>query len=157
MNHRERVLSALNHEQPDRVPIDLGGSLATSINIGAYEKLKIYLGLDAPSEILSLRSMIARVEEEILVRYDVDTRSLPMLGNSRPSEQLPDGSFRDEWGIVRRQPQPGATSWTFTTLSMASGRSRIWRRIPGPIPRTRDTPTAWPPPPRSYTERPTTR
>ena len=102
MNHRERVLSALNHEEPDRIPIDLGGTLATSINIGAYEKLKSYLKLDTPSEILSLRSMIARVEEEILLRYDVDTRSLPMLGNSRPSERLPDGSYRDEWGVVRR-------------------------------------------------------
>ena len=42
MNHRQRVLAALNHEEPDRVPIDLGGTLATSINIGAYEKLKVF-------------------------------------------------------------------------------------------------------------------
>ena len=103
MTHRERVLAALNHEEPDRVPIDLGGSLATSINIGAYENLKAYLKLESPSRILSLRSMIADVEEEILDRYDVDTRSLPLLGNSRPTEELPDGGFRDEWGVVRKQ------------------------------------------------------
>lgn len=106
MTHRERVLCALNLEEPDRVPFDLGGTLATTINIEAYKSLKAYLGLETPSEILSLRSMIAHVEEEILVRYDIDTRSLPLLGNSRPTEVLPDGGFRDEWGVVRRQPNP---------------------------------------------------
>jgi uroporphyrinogen decarboxylase len=106
MNHRERVLAALNHEEPDRVPIDLGGTLATMFNINAYEKLKEYLGIETPSEILSLRSMIAKIEEEILLRYDVDTRALPLLGNSRPTEHLPDGSFVDEWGIKRMQPHP---------------------------------------------------
>jgi len=103
MNHRERVLAALHHEEPDRVPLDLGGSLATSINIGAYRRLKEHLGLRTPSRILSLRSLIADVEEEILHRYEVDTRSLPLLGNSRPTEQLPDGSYKDEWGVVRKQ------------------------------------------------------
>ena len=103
MNHRERVLAVLNHEQPDRVPVDLGGTLGTSINIGAYEKLKTFLNLQTPSEILSLRSMIADVEEEVARRYDVDMRSLPMLGNSRPTETLPDGGFRDEWGVARKQ------------------------------------------------------
>ena len=106
MNHRQRVLAALNHEEPDRVPIDLGGTLTTSINIGAYEKLKAFHGLDSPSEILSLRSMIADVEEPILARYDVDTRNLPLLGNSRPTERLPDGGYKDEWGVVRKQPEP---------------------------------------------------
>ncbi len=106
MTHRERVLAALNHEEPDRVPIDLGGTLATSINIGAYEKLKAHLGVKTPSEVLSLRSMIATVEEEILERFDVDTRSLPMLGNTRAAERLPDGGYRDEWGVVRMQPDP---------------------------------------------------
>jgi len=106
MTHRERVLAALNHEEPDRVPIDLGGTLATSINIGAYEKLKTHLALDSPSQILSLRSMIAEVEEEVLQRFDVDTRTLPLLGNSRPTEPLADGAFKDEWGVVRKQADP---------------------------------------------------
>jgi uroporphyrinogen decarboxylase len=54
VNHRQRVLAALNHEEPDRVPIDLGGTPATSINIGAYEKLNAHLGLNTPSKVLSL-------------------------------------------------------------------------------------------------------
>ena len=31
MSHRERVLAALNHEQPDRVPIDFGGGMARTL------------------------------------------------------------------------------------------------------------------------------
>jgi uroporphyrinogen decarboxylase len=106
MNHRQRVLAALNHEEPDRVPIDLGGTLATSINIGAYEKLKTFHGLHDPAKILSLRSMIADVDEQILDRYEIDTRGLPLLGNSRPTARLPDGGYQDEWGVVRKQPDP---------------------------------------------------
>lgn len=29
-----------------------------------------------------------------------------MLGNSRPTERLPDGGYRDEWGVIREQPNP---------------------------------------------------
>jgi uroporphyrinogen decarboxylase len=50
--------------------------------------------------------MIAQVEDEVLQRFDVDTRGLPMLGNSRPAKRFPDGSFEDEWGVVRRQADP---------------------------------------------------
>jgi len=107
MNHRERVLAALNHEAPDRVPVDLAGSLSTSIHIKAYEKLKAHLGFDTPNEVLSLRSMIADVEEAVLERFDIDTRPLPLLGNSRPTEHLPDGGYKDEWGVIRKQPNPG--------------------------------------------------
>ena len=35
LTSKERVLMALNHEQPDRVPVDLGGSFVTTINVAA--------------------------------------------------------------------------------------------------------------------------
>ena len=38
MTSRERVLKALNHEIPDRVPVDLGGN-QTGIHRIAYERL----------------------------------------------------------------------------------------------------------------------
>ncbi len=118
MNHRERVLAALNHEEPDRVPMDLGGTLATSINVGAYEKLKAFHGLEGPAKVLSLRSMIADIDDEILDRYGIDTRSLPLLGNSRPTERTPAGGYKDEWGVVREQPDPqGHFMDTFNPLS----------------------------------------
>ena len=40
MTSRERVRTALRHEQPDRVPLDLGSTLVTGIQAGAYARLK---------------------------------------------------------------------------------------------------------------------
>ena len=76
MSHRERVLKALNHEETDRVPLDLGSSTATGINLHAYENLKKYLGLDIQTKVLSSRSQLARVDERILRLFDIDTRLL---------------------------------------------------------------------------------
>jgi hypothetical protein len=35
MTHRERALAALNHREPDRVPIDLSAAAGDFITIGA--------------------------------------------------------------------------------------------------------------------------
>lgn len=105
MTHRERVLAALNHEEPDRVPVDFGGTFATTINIGAYERLKEYLGIKTESRVASIRSQIAEVEEKVLQRFDVDTRGVTFGAPDRSLfEQYPDGSYRDEWGVVRSKP-----------------------------------------------------
>ena len=46
LTHRERVIKAINHEEPDRVPIDVGGSRATGISAEAYIILKKYLEIE---------------------------------------------------------------------------------------------------------------
>ena len=43
MTSRERVLNAINHQEPDRVPLDIGGGSSTNIVVEAYEKLEKYL------------------------------------------------------------------------------------------------------------------
>ena len=44
MTSRDRLLKAINHEIPDRVPIDLGGN-QTGIHKFAYEALLKHLGV----------------------------------------------------------------------------------------------------------------
>jgi len=39
MNARQRVNMALNHQEPDRIPFDLGGTVLTSIHVNAYRNL----------------------------------------------------------------------------------------------------------------------
>jgi uroporphyrinogen decarboxylase len=51
MTPRQRVLAALNHEEPDRVPIDLGG-FQTGIHVQAYKTLLGHLGLEEEIRIL---------------------------------------------------------------------------------------------------------
>ena len=36
MNSRERMIKALNHQEPDRVPYDLAGTTVTGICKGAF-------------------------------------------------------------------------------------------------------------------------
>jgi uroporphyrinogen decarboxylase len=106
MTHRERVLAALNHEEPDRVPRDLGQGVATGINVKAYSRLVEHLGLeeqDADSGI-DPHSLIAFPSEAVLRRFDIDCR---MLDIPRRAEGLDEDSYRDEWGTLWVRPEGG--------------------------------------------------
>jgi uroporphyrinogen decarboxylase len=73
MTSRERVLKALNHEIPDRVPIDLGGN-QTGIHKDAYRNLVRHLGFPEEVEIMDAVQQLARPSERVLERFHVDTR-----------------------------------------------------------------------------------
>jgi len=73
MTSRDRVLKALNHEIPDRVPIDLGGN-QTGIHKSAYRNLVRYLGLGEEIRIMDAVQQLARPSEQVLERFRVDTR-----------------------------------------------------------------------------------
>ena len=75
--HRERALMALDHKEPDRAPVDLGGyPIATSINVSAYEKLLAWFSIQKELHLASTYYFTSAVDEEILDRLDVDTISL---------------------------------------------------------------------------------
>ena len=59
MTSRERVLAALNHEEPDRVPIILGTSNATGIKMRPYRQLRDHLGIQAPDEVQRVIEILA--------------------------------------------------------------------------------------------------
>jgi len=103
MTHRERVLAALKHREPDRVPVDLGGTGCTTITVKAYTRLRAHLGLPSqPSPVLwSVRSTTVVPDETILRRFDADARPL-LLGTSRarPDRILSEDMFLDEWGVI---------------------------------------------------------
>ncbi len=73
MTPRQRLLEALAHREPDRVPIDLGGN-QTGIHRLAYQALLQRLGLDEPVEIMDPVQQLARPSETVLQRFRVDTR-----------------------------------------------------------------------------------
>ena len=49
MSSRERVNLTLNHEEPDRIPLDLGGSAVTGMHVSTVYLLRQALGLDPPA------------------------------------------------------------------------------------------------------------
>ncbi len=105
MTHRERVIAALSHRQPDRVPMDLGATRNSSMVAEAYQRLAPRLGAraDAP---LSHRMMRAvTVDEAVLKALDIDVRGVFPAGP--PAVETGQRSYRDEWGVERVRP-PGA-------------------------------------------------
>src|SRR4051812_39493908 len=77
MTPRERILSALNHKEPDRIPIDLSGHRSSGIAAMAYNHLRDYLGL--PKKLIRVYDpvqQLAIVDEDVLQRFGVDTIEL---------------------------------------------------------------------------------
>ncbi len=74
LSHRDRVLAVVNHEVPDRHPVDFGGSPASGINLYAYKRLKEHLGLPGPVRVQTERSLLAWPDDAIFELFDVDLR-----------------------------------------------------------------------------------
>lgn len=73
MTSRQRVLTALAHQEPDRMPIDLGMHFSTGISAFAYYRLREYLGLSTEHiEIVDPVQFLARVDQDVLERLHCD-------------------------------------------------------------------------------------
>ncbi|MBL7041806.1 MAG: methyltransferase [Pirellulaceae bacterium] len=80
MNSRERVLCAINHQQPDRVPIDVGGTRQSGIAASTYHQLKESLGISSTTRVYDLYQMLADVERPVMERFGAD-----VVGLNRPA------------------------------------------------------------------------
>lgn len=99
--HRERVISALNHREPDRVPIDLMGQ-ASMLFDKTYFQLRDYLGL-SPIDPIRSGTTANYYDERILEYLDVDFRRIFLKKKQSQSKIYDDGSYIDEWGIEYRK------------------------------------------------------
>ena len=131
MNGRERVLAALNRQEPDRVPFDLGSTQVTGIHAVAYRALRDRLGLPPVTPTLCDDVQgLALPDDDLLDRLGVDVRGLFPLNshNDRVAERIrrepkgdPTGTqsageeveaFVDEWGITQHRPYPDGLYFT---------------------------------------------
>jgi len=77
MTSRERVKAALNHREPDRVPLDFSGHRSSGIAAMAYPKLRAHLGLPPrPVRVYDPVQQLAVVDDDVLDRFGVDTVEL---------------------------------------------------------------------------------
>lgn len=108
MNSRERVVAALNHEEPDRLPIDLGGTVVTSIANSTYAALRDHLKLPKkPIRTLEPAQQVALVDEDVVDIFAVDVIPVfanPPSGYAFEYVEEPGGSssFKDEFGATLR-------------------------------------------------------
>ncbi|MEW6718804.1 MAG: uroporphyrinogen decarboxylase family protein [Chloroflexota bacterium] len=76
-NPRQRVLAAIQHKQPDRVPVDLGGMRSTGITASAYGQLKKQLGITTGDiHVFDATQQLAYVEEPVRQRFGCDVHIL---------------------------------------------------------------------------------
>ncbi|MCE5184662.1 MAG: hypothetical protein LLF76_00860 [Planctomycetaceae bacterium] len=111
MTSRQRLITALNHQPPDRVPLDLGG-FQTGIHKKAYQDLLAHLGFQEDIQILDAVQQLARPSERVLERFHVDTRYVCSKGvegfdwsikqNWRSGRLWHD--LTDEFGVVWSMP-----------------------------------------------------
>ncbi|MCK4373882.1 MAG: methyltransferase, partial [Candidatus Brocadiae bacterium] len=97
MTSRERVLAALEHREPDAVPIDFGGHRSSGIMAIAYARLKDYLGIAGGDiYVYDLVQQLAIVEPEVLDLFGVDVvemgRGFALEDACWTDWELPDGT-----------------------------------------------------------------
>ena len=131
MNSRGRVLTALRHQEPDRIPIDFNGMASTGIMAIAYNRLVDHLGLPGGNTYLyDIGQQLATPEETVLDRFGVDVRPLSFSGYQDPLDPqwklwtLPDGSSAwvpvefnpvqneaGDWEIINEANFPACATW----------------------------------------------
>jgi uroporphyrinogen decarboxylase len=106
MTARERVRAALRHQQPDRVPMDLGGMNSSTMVVEGYERLKRHFGVDAEVRIADRMQRVVEIDEPVLRALAIDTRRVTLgTPDAGLAADLGPRTYRDMWGVVRENPE----------------------------------------------------
>ena len=113
MTPRERVLAAINHEEPDRVPIVMGVSNATGIKMKTYQGIKKLIGVEAPDEYIYEWPELgtAKIDEATMQCLHSDVRGVrdvePASVRERNQKREPHSPCIDSWGSGQKEIEPG--------------------------------------------------
>jgi len=112
VNSRDRTEKALSHQEPDRVPFDLGGTGLSTIHVTAYQNLRRYLNMpQTEARVGFVAEQLVLVDEDVAERLQTDIRPvLPGLSSAFEYTFRDEGAYEaytDEWGIGWRKPQDG--------------------------------------------------
>lgn len=120
MTSRERILAALNHREPDRVPIDFSGHRSSGIMAIAYARLRDFLGLPKkPIRVYDPIQQLAIVDEDLARLFGVDTielgRAFCVEDTHWTDWVLPDGTpcLMPVWA----KPERSNDEWVFRSKS----------------------------------------
>src|SRR5690554_2750335 len=109
MTGYERMTLAMNHKEPDKLPIDCGAMRSTGIMALAYNKLKDYLGIKhGQTKIYDMVQQLAIPKQWYLDLYNIDSIDLARTFANNEEEwikwNLPDGSdaYRPSWVDIRK-------------------------------------------------------
>lgn len=119
-SHRERVVAAINHQEPDRIPLDLMGN-ATMLLDATYLRLRDHLGL-TPIPPVRSGTTANYYDERILEYFDIDFRRIFLKKNQQAKAiEHDDGTVVDAWGIGYQK----AGLWVHATHSPLHGATTV--------------------------------
>ncbi len=112
MKSRTRVMLALDHKEPDRIPIDLGATIVSSIATKTYIELKHHLGQPTgDTKTLDYVQQLPYVDDALMERFGVDFRMVQLpAATTSGVEIFEDGTnyaFIDRWGSKLHMPKTG--------------------------------------------------
>jgi len=110
ISSRDRLLTALDHRESDRIPFDLGSTQVSGIHEIAYRRLRKALGLpETTVSFCDTIQQLATVEDDIAARLGIDTRGLYPLNSHNWGIVEEDAgnywAYHDEWGITHHRPK----------------------------------------------------
>ena len=74
---RERIIAALNHKRPDRIPIDFGATMVTGVHASCVAELRDHYGLEKrPVRIHEPSQMLGLVDEDLQDAMGVDVTAV---------------------------------------------------------------------------------
>jgi len=87
---RERVLAAIAHREPDKVPVDLGSTPSSGISAVAYARLRGHLGVrEGAARVYDVVQQLAQPEDWALDRFGIDVVDLGRTFNDREEDWYP--------------------------------------------------------------------
>ncbi len=113
MTPRERVLTALDHREPDRVPIVIGASNATGMKAAPYDRLKRLLRIEGPDRYIYDWPELGTIlpDEAVLERLGADVRGVfdafPAAVLERNRRRPAHAPFIDDWGSGQVEVEEG--------------------------------------------------
>lgn len=130
MNSRERLLTTFKHQEPDRIPFDMGSTQVTGIHVVAYQNLREYLGLPKVKPVMcDVVQQLALPDDDLVEKLGIDVRGLFPLNshnwNIVEEEREEYWEFHDEWGLTQQRLKPEGLYYSVSFNPLADPETTI--------------------------------
>jgi len=148
VNSRDRVMSALSHQEADRIPFSFGAGKGCRFTNGFYAKLLAHLGLREDARGVALGAAVA--SDAVLEKLGVDIREAKLqtvragAGRRETWEDAHSLYVRDDWGTVSRMPKEHGLCYDMVGFPLSDAREEddygyVWPELPKILPESRES------------------
>jgi uroporphyrinogen decarboxylase len=118
MTPRERVRAALSHQEPDRVPVCIGGT-GGKLTESRIELLKGHFGIEGQTEPVLVGPQLMRLDDRVFDVLETDVRYIYMNPPTGfRGREAPGGGWYYDWGLIYRE-HPVSKMYEYTNTPLA--------------------------------------